>query len=1109
MRKNKKYGVIPRKYDIPLSVIYKKDELKQNIFKRDIENTLLQKNYSVNLGTDNELQLPTSYILMGQDTNKDGVINDNDIKVNNYGGLDIRVEDQDGTSLCWAFASIKSLETNLLLNGYGEYDFSELHLDYLQSNLFIDTFRDINSGGNFTNFENYINEEEGPVLETEVPFYSEYSSISEYEYLQGISQRVEVNEEDFINMPSINKATTSYTDEELTYFRKIVKEHIMKNGSLEASVRSQSIVDSVDSKNKVLNYQGDHIADHAISIIGWDDNFSKENFPTSCRPNNDGAYIALNSYGEEWGNSGIFYISYEDILVEKSMNGVSNAYILDVLDIYVDTEPYSINYTVGETFNRDGMVIKAKYQNGEEKEITEYTISPEVITENTEYVTISYTEGNSTKTTTNNVNLFNSKSSLENGINLYYDNINKVLIAKGTGNLTINLDNYDIEKLVLDEGIKEISSNCINNLNNLNRIYILDRECTVSNNFNTNNNTIVYCYKNSTIEEYCETNNINYFAYDNYYNCGKENYAFLNKTDNKLIISGSGEIYEYKLNEIPWKQEDTYINSIEIDNGITCISNKLFAENTNIQTIKLGNDVTEIGEYAFYNCTNLRQIELNDNLKSIGKCVFYNCTSLTEISIPDNVEKIGEYCFYNCTRLEDVDLPEKIDMIEDYMFYNCMSLKEIDLPDSIRALYSKAFMNCTSLEKIKMPKNLGPMSNWTFANCTSLKEVDFSNSNPIQIGDATFNGCSSLEEFIMPDSITSISQGVFGDCTSLKKLEFSHGLTRLWSGVAQLCTAIEEISVPYGIKIIGDGNFLGGRNLKKVILPCSLVTIGNYNFGSCNNLQYLIIPDSVIINDQIDLIGYSSAKPTIYCKSNSSIQEYAVNKGMNYIIDDTKPNLEVSQEELENGLKRITITASDDNKIVGLSDYPYSFDGGETWQPESQIDIDENRPITVCVRDAVGNIATEDINVEVKELTGIEITNVPGKVEYIEGQSFETEGMIVTARYNNGTTEEITDYTINPEGALTAEDTKVAISYTVNGVTKTAEVNITVIVKGDVNGDNQINFRDILLINKHRLRKTSLTGIYLEAAEVTGDGEVNFRDILQINKFRLGKINSL
>jgi len=65
------------------------------------------------------------------------------------------------------------------------------------------------------------------------------------------------------------------------------------------------------------------------------------------------------------------------------------------------------------------------------------------------------------------------------------------------------------------------------------------------------------------------------------------------------------------------------------------------------------------------------------------------------------------------------------------------------------------------------------------------------------------------------------------------------------------------------------------------------------------------------------------------------------------------------------------------------------------------------------------------------------------------------------------------------------------------------------ILKGDANGDNEVNFRDILVINNHRLGKTQLTGDDLTAADVTGDGKIDFMDILQVNRYRLGKIDSL
>ena len=65
------------------------------------------------------------------------------------------------------------------------------------------------------------------------------------------------------------------------------------------------------------------------------------------------------------------------------------------------------------------------------------------------------------------------------------------------------------------------------------------------------------------------------------------------------------------------------------------------------------------------------------------------------------------------------------------------------------------------------------------------------------------------------------------------------------------------------------------------------------------------------------------------------------------------------------------------------------------------------------------------------------------------------------------------------------------------------------VVRGDVNGDGDSNFNDMLQMNKHRLQKKLLEGAYLKAGEVDGQEGVTFRDMLKINKYRLNKINIL
>lgn len=185
-----------------------------------------------------------------------------------------------------------------------------------------------------------------------------------------------------------------------------------------------------------------------------------------------------------------------------------------------------------------------------------------------------------------------------------------------------------------------------------------------------------------------------------------------------------------------------------------------------------------------------------------------------------------------------------------------------------------------------------------------------------------------------------------------------------------------------------------------------------------------------------------------------------------------------------------------------------------------------------------------------KELISIEVTTLPNKISYIERQDFDTTGIKVTARYNDGSSNEITNFTVTDGNNLTVEKTSITISYTENGITKITTQAITVTQKLEINfiGYNEVNKDGIKFIDNikpsttmeetiNNIKTNGTIKVYKDDRKITdnkikistgmkvkislynenyefivvvkgdtnGDGECNLKDLLQINKHRLNK----
>ena len=123
-----------------------------------------------------------------------------------------------------------------------------------------------------------------------------------------------------------------------------IKLAILKYGSLDVSFFGQSSFDEevpyYNPKTYAQYVDVPEGANHEVSIIGWDDNFPKEKFLIT--PPGNGAWIIKNSYGAEWGDNGVVYVSYYD----KSLLAYELGKVTDyaAAAIIENTVPYNKNY---------------------------------------------------------------------------------------------------------------------------------------------------------------------------------------------------------------------------------------------------------------------------------------------------------------------------------------------------------------------------------------------------------------------------------------------------------------------------------------------------------------------------------------------------------------------------------------------------------------------------------------------------------------------------------------------------------------------------------------------------------------------------------------------
>lgn len=1013
----KKLDVIPRKYNVPLDSIYEDTiEVKEepNLFN------LYGLKAQTNIVSTYSDELPEQFNLRDE--------------------IEIPTKDQEEYGLCWAFSSIRSFETNLALNGYGNYDFSEWHVAYIEKNGFGYEINE-NSGGDFYKFEEYISKNHGPVLESEVPYSTIYSE-DEFEYLYNLESKAYVQK--IINFPTIDKKWETYTDEELKLFRDKIKKHIIENGSIYASISSKSIK-NINGYTTIYNTNDG--TDHAISVIGWDDNFAKEKFKdkNGNMPKNNGAYIVLNSWGN---NDEIIYVSYEDITIEREMSGIVDA-----------------------TTQKEDVIKEIKFQDENLYEAIKEEMGKNILSYNNDTMEITC------------VNL-----DIITVLDLSYKEINNINGLENFTNLeTINLCGNNITDINLLWNMKTLTSIDVswNQLYTLGNISSMPKlvELNVSNNKITSVNNISIL---SGLEDlYIQGNklvNINEIE-------SLEKLSVLNISENQI-------------ENIDFIDSLNQLNYIELRyNNIQDVSSIAFLNNIYYLNFS-GNPIIE----GLDKLTNISYINLDDcNLDDSVLNILSNLSNLTEISLRNNniidaskLKKLELY-YLDLSGNKNLQL-ETVPLTEILILEDC-NVTDISLFTNFKGYFlnlsDNPIIDVSSLKDIQI--NELDLSNTNLEDVSSLNKVLKLNisDNEIVTGldklvsvmQLELNNCN-IEDLTELENLTNLEY-LYLENNNISNIDRLTNLSNLLH-LSVRNNNIDKIPDFQNLwsadfsnnKITSIDNLVNWPNEYGLYIDLTNNYIGEVPEFSGISLEL----QNQVLNIDIDIKANMDNRielPSIIKKAyeNRFKNRNPGESGYEYQtrfetekceIDFTKNEIIINSLEEVNGIATIRI----DGGIYDGTIYTINYNAN----PEMK---EENLEI---------NISDEYF------------LEQDGEIKYINNiNPGVTAGQILEKiKANTGATKEIYNGTaeVSADGIL-ATGMKIVISL------DKQVVEYIVVVSGDVNGDAGVDFEDILQVNKHRLNKVSLQNEFLKAADVTDDGKVSFEDILLINKYRLGKIDSL